>query len=44
MAEKNIIPREASKVIHAKADFDVNRVLEIEKLLGRCDCLFNQYG
>ena len=31
MAEKNIIPKEASKVIHEKADFDVNRVLEIEK-------------
>ena len=31
MAEKNIIPKEASKVIHKKADFDVNRVLEIEK-------------
>jgi len=31
MTEKNIIPKEASKVIHEKADFDVNRVLEIEK-------------
>ncbi len=31
MAEKNIIPKEASKVIHEKADFDVSRVLEIEK-------------
>jgi len=31
MAEKNIIPKDASKVIHEKADFDVNRVLEIEK-------------
>ena len=31
MAEKNIIPKEASKVIHEKADFNVNRVLEIEK-------------
>ena len=31
MAEKNIIPKEASKVIHEKADFDVNRVLVIEK-------------
>ena len=31
MAEKNIIPKEASRVIHEKADFDVNRVLEIEK-------------
>ena len=31
MAEKNIIPKEASKIIHEKADFDVNRVLEIEK-------------
>ena len=31
MAEKNIIPKEASRVIHKKAGFDVNRVLEIEK-------------
>jgi len=31
MTEKNIIPKEASKVIHEKADFDVSRVLEIEK-------------
>ena len=31
MAEKNIIPKKASRVIHEKADFDVNRVLEIEK-------------
>ncbi len=31
MAEKGIIPEESSKIIHNKADFDVDRVLEIEK-------------
>ena len=31
MAEKGIVPEESSKVIHEKADFNVDRVLEIEK-------------
>ena len=31
MGEKGIIPKKASKTIHEKADFDVNRILEIEK-------------
>ena len=31
MADKGIVPKESSKIIHDKADFDVDRVLEIEK-------------
>ncbi len=31
MAEKGIIPKESSRIIHSKADFDVDRILEIEK-------------
>jgi len=32
MADKGIVPEESCKVIHQKADFDVDRILEIEKV------------
>ena len=31
MSDKDIIPKESCKIIHEKADFDVDRILEIEK-------------
>ena len=31
MADKGIIPEKSSQIIHKKADFNVDRVLEIEK-------------
>jgi len=32
MTDKNIIPKDSCKIIHEKADFNVNRILEIEKI------------
>ena len=32
MTDRDIIPEKSCKVIHAKADFDVDRILEIEKI------------
>jgi len=32
MADKGIIPKKSCKIIHEKADFDVDRILEIEKI------------
>ena len=32
MANKGMVPEESCKVIHQKADFDVDRILEIEKV------------
>ena len=31
MTKKGIIPKESCKIIHEKADFNVDRILEIEK-------------